>query len=331
MSISFPSNNNPECLKDYLLVDTHSMQDAHDVAARSFVPHTLTKTDASSNFHFVHSHAFIQDVSLCYTSYGANLKLEPEPMDNFYLIQMPVNGLIELDSGGVHRTLNRTEGSIVSPTNRTCFKWSEDSGLITIKVERQALESQLRRLCQSEVIDPIEFEVAMSLADLKYRNWYIEVVRMMQYFQHSKQNESMSLEGWFEQKLMQILLFSQKSNYSKQLTHQNYIAPSQTVGQAIEYMHAHIDEKITLGTLADITSVTARTLHNGFKRFRNISPLDYLTEIRLEKVRHGLQHARDNETVTSIAQSVGFTHLGRFSHKYFQHFNELPSQTINRH
>lgn len=329
MSIA-PNNSNPEFLDDYLLVDTHSMQDAHDVAARSFVPHTLTKTDASPDFHFVHSHAFMQDISLCYTSYGANLILEPEPMDNFYLIQMPVSGLIELDSGGVHRNLNGMEGSIVSPTNRTCFKWSEDSGLITIKVERQALEYHLRRLCQSEVVDPIEFEVAMSLSDPKYRNWYIEVVRMMQYFQHSKRTEAVALEGWFEQKLMEILLFSQTNNYSEQLMQQRYTAPSKAVGEAMQYMHAHIDEKISLATLADVTGVTARTLHNGFKRFRDVSPLDYLTEIRLQKVRFDLEHADDSDTVTSIAQSVGFTHLGRFSHKYFQHFGELPSQTINR-
>jgi len=320
----------PECLKDYLLVDTRSMEHAHDVAARSFVPHKLRPLRLHSDFHFVHSHAFLQNVSLCYTAYGNELMVEPESMDEFYLIQMSTGGVVEIESGSKQAKVFGMQGSILSPENRTKFRWSEDAGVITIKIDRQALEEQMRRLIQTELTKGIDFKLGMQLTAPEYRNWYIEVLRLMQYFQYTKNAELVSLEGWFEQKLMELLLVSQPSNYSHQLTQDQFHAPSQSVGLAIDYMHQHIVEKITLGKLSNITGVSGRTLHNGFKRFRNVSPLEYLTDIRLQKARSALLKACTDATVTSIAQASGFSHLGRFSQRYFQEFGEHPSDTLRR-
>jgi len=320
----------PNCFKDHLIVDTRSIEYAKDVAASSFVPHKLKRIRGKNDFHFVHSHAFLDDISLCYTSYGNELVVAPEPMGEFYLVQIPLHGNINICSNNETSCLDGMTSSIISPMNHNRFHWSEDAGVISIKIERHALEHQLQGLIQSDVNSAIEFELEMKTADPVYRNWNIEVIRLMQHFQNTNDSELVSLEGWFEQKLMEILLVSHPNNYSNFLTQDNFKAPPKCVGIAIEYINEHFTEKISLATLSSLTGVTSRTLHNGFKRYRDITPMDYLLETRLKNAKKRLLNVKNDSSVTDIAQEVGFTHLGRFSQQFYQKFGELPSDLLKR-
>ena len=58
-----------------------------------------------------------------------------------------------------------------------------------------------------------------------------------------------------------------------------------------------------------------------------MSPKQYLTRRRIHLVRRALAAAA---TVTEIATSFGFWHLGRFSAGYQTIFGELPSTTLAR-
>ena len=89
-------------------------------------------------------------------------------------------------------------------------------------------------------------------------------------------------------------------------------------------------DKITLATLSSLSGVTSRTLHNGFKRYSGVSPMEYLLETRLKNAKKRLSKVRSNSSVTDIAHSVGFTHLGRFSQQFFQKYGELPSEVLKR-
>ena len=320
----------PNCLKDHLIVDTRSIEYARDVAANSFVRHELKKIHGVNDFHFVHSHAFLNDISLCYTSYGNELIVEPEPMGEFYLVQIPMHGFVNIKSNDRRSTLQGKTCSVISPMNHNRFHWSKDSGVLSIKIQRQALVQQLQNLTQSDICGDLEFELVMHMGEPAYRSWSIEIIRLMQYFQSDEASELMSLEGWFEQKLMEILLVGHPHNYSKLLTRDNYEAPQKCVGIAIDYMHENFMEKITLATLASVSGVTSRTLHNGFKRYRDLSPMEYLLETRLKNAMKHLSTANENSNVTDIAQAAGFTHLGRFSQQFYQKFGELPSEVLKR-
>ena len=320
----------PDCLKDHLIVDTRNIEYARDVAANSFVPHKLKKIRGKNDFHFVHGHAFLNDISLCYTSYGNELVVAPEPMGDFYLVQIPLHGSVDIRSNDSSSSLEGMTGSIISPMNHNHFHWSKNAGVISIKIERLALEQQLQSLIQNDVFGDIEFELEMHMAKPAYRNWYIEVVRLMQYFQAANVSESVALEGWFEQKMMEILLISHPNNYSKLLTRETYEAPQRCVGIVIDYINEHFMDKITLATLSSIAGVTSRTLHNGFKRYRGVTPMEYLLETRLKNVKKRLSESHNNSNVTELAHAVGFTHMGRFSQQFFQKYGELPSEVLTR-
>ncbi|RMO59931.1 BenABC operon transcriptional activator BenR [Pseudomonas amygdali pv. eriobotryae] len=70
-----------------------------------------------------------------------------------------------------------------------------------------------------------------------------------------------------------------------------------------------------------------RTLFSGFREFRNISPMAFLRNVRMERVHLELRNP-GTDSVTDIAMKWGFAHLGRFSQEYRKYYGELPSATL---
>jgi AraC-like DNA-binding protein len=88
---------------------------------------------------------------------------------------------------------------------------------------------------------------------------------------------------------------------------------------------------VSVEELCQRVGMCRRSVEYAFGEILGITPGRYLHICRLHGVRHDLIFAHPSETtVTAVAQHWGFSHLGRFAGVYKDHFNELPSQTLQR-
>ena len=79
------------------------------------------------------------------------------------------------------------------------------------------------------------------------------------------------------------------------------------------------------------TGVSERTLEYAFQEVMGMSPVAYLTRLRLHRVRKALRMAtHGSTTVSAQALKWGFWHFGDFSRAYKDCFGELPSETLRR-
>ena len=77
--------------------------------------------------------------------------------------------------------------------------------------------------------------------------------------------------------------------------------------------------------------MSERTLEYAFKEIMGLSPVTYLSRLRLHRVRQALLAAtHGSTTVTTEALNWGFWHFGEFSRAYKECFGELPSETLRR-
>lgn len=106
---------------------------------------------------------------------------------------------------------------------------------------------------------------------------------------------------------------------------------SSIVQTAERFALAHTGEKLYLTDLCKVTGVSERTLEYSFRSVMGISPIAYLTKLRLRQVHHALLNAQPGTTtVTQQALNWGFWHFGEFSRAYRDCFDELPSDTLRR-
>jgi transcriptional regulator GlxA family with amidase domain len=69
-------------------------------------------------------------------------------------------------------------------------------------------------------------------------------------------------------------------------------------------------------------------LFAAFRNARGYTPMEFLTEQRLQSAREKLLKPHSVTSVSSIALDCGFMNLGRFSQVYRRRFGERPSDTL---
>lgn len=99
----------------------------------------------------------------------------------------------------------------------------------------------------------------------------------------------------------------------------------------VEHVHAHVREPVAVADLSAVSGLSVRSVQESFARVLGVSPLTYVREVRLDRVRQELLQLDPQEvTVGDVARRWGFAHLGRFSAVYLDRFGEYPKQTLRR-
>lgn len=98
---------------------------------------------------------------------------------------------------------------------------------------------------------------------------------------------------------------------------------------AVEYMIANAHLPIRTEDVAEAVGMSQRSLQAAFRREHDITAIDYLRRVRLDRVQEELRRSDPGRaTVAEVAQRWGFAHLGRFSASYTNRFGEYPSTTL---
>lgn len=128
--------------------------------------------------------------------------------------------------------------------------------------------------------------------------------------------------------LLTQLLTQLKNNVQDALTGQDaaYVVP-RYVKRVQEYIHANPADALDMSTLSLVGGCSYRTLQRGFIDAFDLTPKQYIRQVRLQLVRKDLLSNEGVESVSTIARRWGFGHLGRFAQEYAQEFGELPAKT----
>ncbi|NLY17428.1 MAG: AraC family transcriptional regulator [Clostridiaceae bacterium] len=96
----------------------------------------------------------------------------------------------------------------------------------------------------------------------------------------------------------------------------------------VEYIHKNYSSEIKLKDLADIAYLSPIYLCSAFKDRFGVSPIQYLQNIRCENAKRLL--ADTNETITIIAERVGFQSIYYFSRFFKSHTGISPNEYRKR-
>ncbi|MBY5359991.1 AraC family transcriptional regulator [Rhizobium leguminosarum] len=127
-----------------------------------------------------------------------------------------------------------------------------------------------------------------------------------------------------------LLLETCPNRYSNELALPAPAPAPRHVKWAIDFMQEHIAEPISLNDIAIAAKVSVRTLQQGFRQFRDTTPMSYLQELRMVAAHRDLLESDARQAIADVALRWGFTHLGRFAAEYRKRFGQLPSQTLKR-
>ncbi|MDQ0506627.1 helix-turn-helix domain-containing protein [Xanthobacter agilis] len=99
--------------------------------------------------------------------------------------------------------------------------------------------------------------------------------------------------------------------------------------QTCQYIAAHLDNRISMTELEQISGLSTRSLQYAFQKRFGCTPITWIRNERLNAARDRLMAANEDTTVTNVALAFSFTNLGNFSKYYLDKFGEYPSQTLS--
>lgn len=139
-----------------------------------------------------------------------------------------------------------------------------------------------------------------------------------------RDNALVALRAEFEARLCQTL---QSDPHSETACSRNIQAIA--VSKALDYLRSRKLDICTVGELCQATQINYRTLARGVQAELGCTVYALMRRIRLHGARQRLLAADplSGETVTSVAVSLGFFDVGRFSAAYKREFGEYPSAT----
>ncbi len=110
--------------------------------------------------------------------------------------------------------------------------------------------------------------------------------------------------------------------------------PAQTwsptpVRRAVEAIRSDPAQPFTPTGLARLAGASTRTLHDGFRRHLDTTPMAYLRHVRLERAHAELRAADPcGTTVAAVAHRWGFGHVSRFAQAYRRVYGRAPGETL---
>jgi len=100
------------------------------------------------------------------------------------------------------------------------------------------------------------------------------------------------------------------------------VAQNWAFSQAQNHMKSHLSEELDLKSLADTACLSPAHFSRVFKKATGLSPIAYLTKLRLERATHLL--TTSTKTITEIGSDCGFQDPAYFTRVFKKTYQESP-------
>ena len=265
--------------------------------------------------------------------YGAPVVAEPESPGTDYFITFPLTGRLGASMDGQSIRCDLRNAAFLSYPPEPSDAIRSDAGCtrFNLTLVGSAVAGQLSALLGRPCKQRLTFAPQLKIGE-GYGSRLISYLRLA-----IADFDAAHAIFWtpltiaqFEQFIITGLLLTHPHNYSEALCQLERPIVPRDVKRALDYIHDHLDEPITLADLVQSSKVAGRTLLKHFRDYKGTSPMRYLRDARLDRVHQSLVRADPEESVTAIALKWGFSHIGRFSLAYRARFGESPSRTLLR-
>ncbi len=310
------------------LFASRDLQQTRSLVGEVMKPHDLHVHGASQQVNARMHHMAFGGVSLNRLKYGADVDIEPGPLDDFYLIQMPLSGHALITSGDQQVASDLEVASVLSPLDSTVMRWSADCDQLMVRIDRMLVDRAIGAL--SGRLDPetVRFQLGFRWRDCL--PWRCLVQYLNECASHPfDPSQYRLMVAQIEQLVVSTLVSAQPHDLPKRKSLRCAAVLPRHVKRVQDYLRANAAEPVTADQMALVAGVSLRSLYAGFKEYCGVSPMQYLRMLRLDGARQSLLHDPDCN-IASIAMRWGFGHLGRFSNEYKLRFGESPSQSARR-
>jgi AraC-like DNA-binding protein len=304
-----------------------ALGEAEAYLATSYCDHRLTPEDKTEAVDFRHRRIQFGGSGFNFLQYGNKVSVSSR-FDEFYMLEMPLAGGVDITFGSECITSNPRQALILSPGPKFHSHWREGTRQWMLQIDRQLVEDRLLRAARRRSSGNPIFNPIIDL-ETPYGRHLASVLRA---FAEIFSDPACSIEpesvdaalGSVVDELLRNMAFTSGISVVPERLH----ASPRHVKQAMDALKIRYAERLLMPAIAREVGVSERALYDGFQTYYQRTPHEVLTRIRMEAARRLI--TEEGRPAAEAARNVGIHHFGRFSATYKDTFGVLPSADIRR-
>ncbi len=308
---------------------------AHTTIAELFCEHRLSPLERTQvRMRLRSSHD--DGVGLEMLDYGEAVRISPVGLGDFHLVQIPLTGRAALRAG--HAEVDSSPHAATVPPLDQDFTMTWDRGTPHLIVYvRRSLLVRTAALVYG-VTDPERLRLALRMPlDTSAGQAFLRAVFEL----HDTWEGKTSIDGYARRIASELLLTRMLSAVENSVTRSLDSwgsVRSPAGGDRVDRLNRRLVERIEAAAekgegvldVARDLGTPLRTLQQHARAAGSPPPSTLLRDARFRRARRLLVEAVPGHTsVTAIAQSCGFGHLGRFAAEYRARYGENPTTTLH--
>lgn len=312
-------------------VATSDVDDAHEKISNLFCSHDLVPQTRGTTVDMKLRSLHRGDVGIEYLDYGAEVRINPQGLESFHLIQIPLTGHARMDVGS-STVESSPRMATVPPLDRPfSMVWERGTPHLIVYVRRLALAAVAEQVYGEAAGRAMDLGYTMNLTAEPGRAFLRSVVELHDDMIRLPQASAPAfVQRLLADTMMSRLLMAMDKAPATD-TERNQESESRLIRGFRELLERHATEDLSVPDIAECLGVSVRTLQTALRAECGASPSELLRRVRLDRAREMLLAADPREqTIISIAERCGFSHQGRFSALYLDAFGELPSESLRR-
>jgi AraC-like DNA-binding protein len=316
----------PTPLASFSVLRTTDVDEARSRVGASLAPHRLSPV-GTSGFRATHNVAQVGRLSLHYIDYATEVEVAVAPLD-FVLVEIPLAGVTTI-SAGKRRLVATSDTAVISGWGEGHRRhFSAGNPRLMVRVDAGFFGERAAVATRTGMELPREFGARLELDRGRGRSWRCFLDTMIGDVERGAglMAEGLAASSW------QSALVDGLIACLAQRSEEPSIEPCASmpvISKAARLIEDHCAEPIGTPDIAEAVGLSVRSLQEGFRRHLDTTPMAYLRQARLRRVRESLMDG-SALSVTEAGTRWGLAHLGRLSTEYRAAFGESPSETLHR-
>ena len=296
--------------------------EVHEVVADAYFPHELRPLSRDNAARSSLESSDVGASRLARIGFGAAVAIESDH-PGAYGINIPLTGRIVSVTGGTEVTSTPGLATICPPDTRTVItNWSSSCEIIGFKVDRDYLQREMDRvLARPGQVLPRQLDLRAGAG--------AEWLRLVRSIADQALHDSVLLRSeMVSQQLCGALTTALVlTAMPDDDTGSSGIRP-RIVKRVIDAIHEDPARPWTAGEMAELVGVSVRRMQQGFREYVGMTPMEFLVDVRLERVHADLTGSASCATVSEVATRWGIMHTGRFAAAYRRKYGVTPSESL---
>ncbi|WP_295618166.1 AraC family transcriptional regulator [Chamaesiphon sp. GL140_3_metabinner_50] len=311
----------------------------HQVLAKAIGEHQIVSLDSVSEYPFEIEHLNTGNFDLVDLQWHGCFKLSQQPQIDRHLIWIVLAGSLSQQLNAPQELPHQQSqqlscapetATIVNPGQTLESISSQKGKALLVSIDRNSIDVALSKLLARSLKQPLIFQSSVDLtSDLG-----LNLQKLLQFLWESAAGAgAVSAAFMFEELERAFLACALKglpSSYSEEILDRLEGAFAAHVRKARTFIESNLHEDIKLGDIATAVGVCARLLQKAFSHQCGCSPMRFVTQTRLYRIRQELESPTSNAKIVDVMMDYGFTQGGKFAKEYQQLFGENPSDTLKR-